>query len=160
MTAPDLDVDLSTEREHLAASRAALRRMREHAQALYASGDGVAGDAWGAETLGRTLARRIAELADDPNTPLFFGRLDFGATAEEHAAHRYHIGRRHVTDAAGEPMVIDWRAPISRAFYRASAGDPQASGSGAGSASTEANSPASRTSTWTAERSWAPRAGS
>jgi DNA helicase IV len=125
MTASELDIDLSTEREHLAASRAALRRMREHAQALYATGDGVAGDAWGAETLGRTLARRIAELADDPSTPLFFGRLDFGPTAGEHAEHRYYIGRRHVTDEAGEPMVIDWRAPVSRTFYRASASDPQ-----------------------------------
>ena len=38
---------------------------------------------------------------------------------------RYHIGRRHVTDDAGEPMVLDWRAPLSRAFYRASARDPQ-----------------------------------
>jgi len=38
---------------------------------------------------------------------------------------RHHIGRRHVTDDAGEPMVLDWRAPLSRAFYRASVRDPQ-----------------------------------
>src|SRR5690606_26657764 len=37
----------------------------------------------------------------------------------------HHIGRRHVTDEAGEPMVLDWRAPVSRAFYRASVADPQ-----------------------------------
>jgi hypothetical protein len=37
----------------------------------------------------------------------------------------FHVGRRHVTDAAGAPMVLDWRAPISRKFYRASAKDPQ-----------------------------------
>jgi DNA helicase IV len=123
--APDLDLDLRTERNHLTASRAALRRMREHAQAMYNTGDGVAIDAWGAETLGRTLARRIAELADDPSVPLFFGRLDFGTAAEDHGGARYHIGRRHVTDEAGEPMVLDWRAPVSRAFYRASARDPQ-----------------------------------
>jgi len=96
--------------------------MRERAQALFATGENVAGDAYSAETLGRTLARRIAELADDPNTPLFFGRLDFLDT------NRYHIGRRHVVDDAGEPMVLDWRAPISRAFYRASARDPQGVG--------------------------------
>jgi DNA helicase IV len=123
--APDLDTDLDTERRHLADSRAALRRMRERAEALYATGDQAAGDAYTAETLGRTLSRRVAELADDPSTPLFFGRLDFGGTAEEHANHRYHIGRRHVVDDAGEPMVLDWRAPVSRAFYRASAKDPQ-----------------------------------
>jgi len=129
MTLPALEHDLATERAHLTASRAALRRMRERAEALFSTGDGVAGDAWSAETLGRTLARRVKELADDPNTPLFFGRLDFtdsaaGATADDERT-RYHIGRRHVTDEAGEPMVLDWRAPVSRAFYRASARDPQ-----------------------------------
>ncbi len=132
--APDLELDLAAERTHLAVSRAALARMREHAQALFATGDTVAGDGYSAETLGRHLARRVAELADDPNTALFFGRLDFAATATatdtsagpaEHLGARYHIGRRHVTDESGEPLVLDWRAPISRAFYRASAKDPQ-----------------------------------
>ncbi|HEU4421726.1 MAG TPA: AAA family ATPase [Pilimelia sp.] len=127
MSAPDLDTDIQTEREYLADSRTALRRMRERAEALFATGEHVAGDAYSAETLGRTLSRRVAELADDPTTPLFFGRLDFGLdpAAEDHAGHRYYIGRRHVVDDAGEPMVLDWRAPVSRAFYRASARDPQ-----------------------------------
>jgi DNA helicase IV len=119
MSLPALEQDLAAERAHLATSRAALRRMRQRAEALFSVGDGVAGDAWSAETLGRTLAGRVRELADDPNTPLFFGRLDVVDR------HRYHIGRRHVTDDAGEPLVIDWRAPISRAFYQASARDPQ-----------------------------------
>ncbi|GAA3760649.1 ATPase AAA [Plantactinospora mayteni] len=118
MPAQDLDTDLEYERAHLAASRAALRRMREHAESLFQTGQDVAGDAYAAETLGRTLSRRVAELADDPSTPLFFGRLDF-------ADANHHIGRRHVTDPAGEPMVLDWRAPISRSFYRATVRDPQ-----------------------------------
>ncbi|GAB3852790.1 ATPase AAA [Micromonospora andamanensis] len=99
--------------------------MRERAEALFATGDKVAGDAYTAEQLGRHLARRVAELADDPRTPLFFGRLDFGDADAEHAGRRYHVGRRHVTDEQGEPLVLDWRAPVSRAFYRASARDPQ-----------------------------------
>ena len=115
---PDLDTELAHERTHLAESRAALRRMRGRAEALYDAGSEVAGDPYGAEALGRTLSRRVAELADDPNTPLFFGRLDMADTD-------YHIGRRHVTDDAGEPMVLDWRAPLSRSFYRASVRDPQ-----------------------------------
>jgi DNA helicase IV len=56
--------------------------------------------------------------------PLFFGRLDY---AEEHAdarGERFYIGRRHVTDEVGDPMVVDWRAPVSRAFYRASRTEP------------------------------------
>jgi DNA helicase IV len=120
MTVPaqDLDIELTAEQEHLAASRAALKRMRERAEALFATGEQVAGDAYAAETLGRTLSRRVAELTDNPDTPLFFGRLRF--TESDH-----HIGRRQVVDAVGEPMVLDWRAPISRAFYRASAREPQ-----------------------------------
>ncbi|MEH1012378.1 AAA family ATPase [Micromonospora sp. CPCC 206060] len=148
---PDLDQQLAAERAHLDNSRAALRRMRERAEALFATGAQVAGDPFAAETLGRTLSRRVAELADDPTTPLFFGRLDFGGTSDgehdggaadsrpaggpdhdghdghdaDHAGRRYHIGRRHVTDEIGEPLVLDWRAPVSRSFYRASVRDPQ-----------------------------------
>jgi DNA helicase IV len=113
------DSDLDSERSHLAESRAALARMRERAQHLFSTGHTVAGDAYSAETLGTTLRRRVAELADDPNTPLFFGRLTFTDDRD------FHIGRRHVTDDVGEPMVLDWRAPLSRTFYQASARDPQ-----------------------------------
>jgi DNA helicase IV len=118
MSASDLDDELHAERAHLVESRAALGRMRGRAESLFSSGADIAGDAYSAETLGRTLSRRVAELADDPNTPLFFGRLDIEESA-------YHIGRRHVTDDAGEPMVLDWRAPLSQSFYRASVRDPQ-----------------------------------
>ncbi|WP_250029231.1 HelD family protein [Paractinoplanes maris] len=118
MPAFDLDTELTSERTHLAESRAALARMRGRAEALFSTGDKVAGDAYTAEQLGRHMARRVKELADDPATPLFFGRLDIDEAA-------YHVGRRHVTDDAGEPMVLDWRAPLSRSFYRASVRDPQ-----------------------------------
>ncbi|HEY1485630.1 MAG TPA: AAA family ATPase [Micromonosporaceae bacterium] len=120
-----LDQELDDERTHLVESRTALARMRERAEALFAGGDKVAGDPFAAESLGRQLARRIAELTDDPSAPLFFGRLDFGDESEEHAGNDYHIGRRHVVDATGEPMILDWRAPLSRSFYRASVRDPQ-----------------------------------
>src|SRR5919197_4240377 len=101
MSSAATDPDLISERAHLAASRAALARMRERTQALFATGDTVAGDAFSSESLGRTLARRLAELADDPDTPLFFGRLDHEPDGE-HGAASYHIGRRHVVDDAGE----------------------------------------------------------
>ncbi|MFD6661232.1 HelD family protein [Micromonospora chalcea] len=120
-----LDAELAAERAHLTASRAALSRMRERAEALFATGDKVAGDSYTAEQLGRHMARRVKELADDPTTPLFFGRLDFGETDPDHAGREYHVGRRHITDELGEPLVLDWRAPVSRSFYRASARDPQ-----------------------------------
>jgi DNA helicase IV len=118
MPSIDLDSELADERAHLAESRAALKRMRGRAEALYDVGSELALDPHGAEALGRALRRRIADLADNPSTPLFFGRLDIDEIA-------YHVGRRHVTDDAGEPMVLDWRAPLSRSFYRASVRDPQ-----------------------------------
>ncbi|MCY0927406.1 AAA family ATPase [Streptomyces sp. H27-H1] len=73
---------------------------------------------------------RIKALADLAHTPLFFGRLDYlhapGAELSEGAeGEQFYIGRRHVHDAGGDPMVIDWRAPVSQPFYRASKNDPQ-----------------------------------
>ena len=44
--------------------------------------------------------------------------------SDDVAGHSFHIGRRHVHAPDGTPAVIDWRAPVSRAFYRASAADP------------------------------------
>ncbi|WP_244315339.1 HelD family protein [Streptomyces glaucescens] len=82
-----------------------------------------------AQVLQRQIDERIKALADLSDTPLFFGRLDYlhapGADRAEGAeGERFYIGRRHVHDADGDPMVIDWRAPVSQPFYRASKKDP------------------------------------
>jgi DNA helicase IV len=82
-----------------------------------------------AEVLARQIDERIKALADLSHTPLFFGRLDYlhapGADlAEGTGGERFYIGRRHVHDGDGDPMVIDWRAPVSQPFYRASKKDP------------------------------------
>jgi DNA helicase IV len=82
-----------------------------------------------AEVLSRQIDDRIKALADLSDTPLFFGRLDYlhspGADRAEGAdGERFYIGRRHVHDHDGDPMVIDWRAPVSQPFYRASKKDP------------------------------------
>ncbi|MEU5363263.1 UvrD-helicase domain-containing protein [Streptomyces sp. NPDC005925] len=82
-----------------------------------------------AQILERQIQDRIKALADLSDTPLFFGRLDYlhapGADRAEGAeGERFYIGRRHVHDADGDPMVIDWRAPVSQPFYRASRKDP------------------------------------
>ena len=46
---------------------------------------------------------------------------------------RFYVGRRHVSDEAGDPMVVDWRARISLAFYRASRASPLRVATSAGS---------------------------
>ncbi|WSL13520.1 AAA family ATPase [Streptomyces sp. NBC_01288] len=82
-----------------------------------------------AAVLSRQIDDRIKALADLSDTPLFFGRLNYlhspGADQAEGAeGEQFYIGRRHVHDADGDPMVIDWRAPVSQPFYRASKKDP------------------------------------
>jgi DNA helicase IV len=118
---------LRRERDHLAGSRAALRAMREDAESLDISD--VAGTWVTQQVLHDQIQRRIAALADLAHTPLFFGRLDFlhaisSDESEGAGGERFYIGRRHVHDAEGDPMVIDWRAPVSQTFYRASRKDP------------------------------------
>ncbi|KRE40473.1 HelD family protein [Knoellia sp. Soil729] len=106
--------ELTHERAHLANARAELGRMRERTLALDVQG----GDAVSSERLAETLWRRARSLEDDPATALFFGRVDLDTDE------RWYIGRRHVTDDAGDPLVIDWRAPVSTTFYRASHTEP------------------------------------
>ncbi|MGW4641099.1 HelD family protein [Sphaerisporangium sp. NPDC004334] len=129
--APDISGDDSTshpddpagvlraERDHLTASRAALRAMREHAQSLSAD---AAGDWVSQQVLQGLLDQRVAALADHPDTPLFFGRLD--RAGDDDLPLTIHVGRRHVHDDHSRPLVIDWRAPVSRAFYQARPSDP------------------------------------
>ncbi|MFD9813828.1 HelD family protein [Streptomyces sp. NPDC059080] len=125
---------LRSERDHLAASRAALRAMRADAEALNIAD--VTANWVNAKVLQGEIDARIKALADLAHTPLFFGRLDYlhapgldpsegGAGADGgHGGENFYIGRRHVHDAHGDPMVIDWRAPVSQPFYRASKKDP------------------------------------
>src|SRR5215468_10949590 len=121
------DPVLAAEREHLRQSREYLRLMREDVLALPALG----GDRVSIEYLKADLYHRAEALRDIPAAPLFFGRLDYatGSVWSDEAeagtdGERFHIGRRHVHDRDGHPIVIDWRAPVSRAFYRASRSDP------------------------------------
>ncbi|MEV6835268.1 UvrD-helicase domain-containing protein [Streptomyces sp. NPDC051133] len=121
-----LDDPLARERSHLASSRAALRAMREDVEALDIKD--VTANWVNAAVLARQIDDRIKALADLSDTPLFFGRLDYlhapGAErAEGGEGERFYIGRRHVHDHDGDPMVIDWRAPVSQPFYRASKKD-------------------------------------
>lgn len=108
-----VDDVLSLEQTYLANARADLARMRQRTLSLEVQG----GDKVSAEYLSAALYHRAKALVDDPSTTLFFGRTDHSDGA------RWYIGRRHVADPGGEPVVIDWRAEVARAFYRASRTD-------------------------------------
>jgi DNA helicase IV len=119
---PETAVDvLARERIHLSESRVALQRMRQRTASLEAFG----GDHVSTEHLKQALYRRMKALEDDPTVPLFFGRLDYDARLGAEQDETLYMGRRHVTgEAGGEPLVIDWRAGMSRPFYQARPGEP------------------------------------
>jgi DNA helicase IV len=58
------------------------------------------------------LRHRLTSLDTDMDG-LSFGRLD------EEAGDTWYVGRRHVEDARGDPVVVDWRADVAIPFYRA-----------------------------------------
>ena len=127
MIVPDdpLPPELAAERAHLTLARSCLAEMTVGAAAI--ADYGV--DELASQSLGRMRAQRLAALTADPDAPAFFGRIDRdrdpGADtgSSDSGVEVFHVGRRHVRDAAGDPVVIDWRAPISRAFYRATPQD-------------------------------------
>ncbi|MER7248216.1 ATP-binding domain-containing protein [Kribbella sp. NPDC000426] len=117
---PDTSDTLQAEKDYLKNSRAALAVMREKTGALEVH----SADRVNQEFLMAAIFRRMKELEDDPDVPLFFGRLDYIEPTDE----TFHIGRRHVNDELGEPLVVDWRADISVPFYRASKTEPMGVG--------------------------------
>jgi len=141
MTSPDpvLVTSLTQERAYHDTCRAALAAMVDGAQEHVVTGEDVSASGADAEVLGYRLRSRAKEMRELPEGPLFFGRLDFGQSdfgrldfggecggAGEHAGQSYHVGRRRITEhPSAPPLVVDWRAPVSRAFYQASARDPQ-----------------------------------
>ncbi|GAA2430718.1 AAA family ATPase [Streptomyces glaucus] len=133
-TDPALHHELDRERAHHDHCRAALAAMVDEAREQVVTGEDVSASGADAEVLGYRLRSRARALRALPEGPLFFGRLDFAESDGEDsgrprpaAADRtLHIGRLRITeDPAAPPLVVDWRAPVSRAFYQATARDPQ-----------------------------------
>ncbi|MEU0335727.1 AAA family ATPase [Streptomyces sp. NPDC006193] len=128
MTSPHtaLEDALHAERAYHDTCRAALAAMVEGAAEQVVVGEDVSASGADAEVLGRRLRSQAKALRELPPGPLFFGRLDFAEDAPGHGGQSYHVGRLRITeDPAAPPLVVDWRAPVSRAFYQASARDPQ-----------------------------------
>jgi DNA helicase IV len=126
----ELDHELRAERHMLEHARRCLAIMRRRAESLTASSGG---DWVSEEVLHWRIQQRIASLADDGSSGLFFGRIDYDSTAELPDA-RFYLGRRHVVDDQGDPVVIDWRARLAHPFYRATPVTGSACGCAAASA--------------------------
>ncbi|MEU4806944.1 UvrD-helicase domain-containing protein [Actinosynnema sp. NPDC023587] len=111
VTGSGIDREIDIEQEYAAALYARLDALREEAaERLVAArrdgGDREAVAVWQAE---------VARL-DTVEQGLCFGRLDM------HDGRRVYIGRLGLfRDADGEPLLVDWRTPVARAFYTATA---------------------------------------
>ncbi|MBM3662312.1 MAG: helicase [Actinobacteria bacterium] len=123
---PD-DPELIAEQATIDRAYASLERMRDAARArrrLYDDGPGGTPQnrrerdyVWG------QVEQRLAQL-DIGDQSLVFGRIDFEPNAENPESEAFHVGRIAVSDENFDPVVVDWRAPIAEAFYRATGADP------------------------------------
>jgi DNA helicase IV len=94
--------------------------MRARTEATVAIDD-MAAQAVDGEIARWHLQQRLRAL--DVDVPgLAFGRIDEEGRAGAPGA-TWYVGRRHVEDDRGEPVVVDWRAAVSTPFYRATAAD-------------------------------------
>jgi DNA helicase IV len=125
--------EIEAEAGYLAQAQAALRRMRadvlDTETPEFVSGTD---EVWFNTMYRLARAQRAEDLIDLPDVPLFFGRLDYEPgvvrdhdPSEDAGADRVYVGRRHIRDDDGTPLVVDWRAAVSMPFYRATPDDRQ-----------------------------------
>jgi len=111
--------DLADERARLALARACRDRMIARLERVDPA---AAADEITAEYVEMTVWEALDSLRS-PGAGEFFGRID-GPAPDDRSSERWYIGRRHIEDDHHDAVVVDWRAPISAPFYRATAVDP------------------------------------
>src|SRR5487761_2394794 len=118
--------EMKEEQVFLDLALTALDHMRDGARSLRDSAAVAnmrgAGDLVERDVVMGTALNRLDQLAIG-DQPLFFGRIDYAPDELGHADD-YHVGRLAVSDEELNPLVIDWRAPVAEAFYRATGVEP------------------------------------
>jgi len=113
--------EVAEEQAFLDRALEALDHMRDEARSLRDSAAVAnmrgAGDLVERDVVMGTALHRLDQLAIG-DQPLFFGRIDYNPDAVG-AIDVYHVGRLAVSDDQLNPLVVDWRAPVAEAFYRA-----------------------------------------
>ncbi|MGK2928312.1 MAG: HelD family protein [Acidimicrobiales bacterium] len=116
--------ELASEQAYVDYAHACLDASRDRARSLRSMvevGKGGTEQArWEREMIEGNIASRLHQLELGEHS-LVFGRLD---TDAESGRETYYIGRMSVADDDQEPVVVDWRAPVSEAFYRATGPQP------------------------------------
>jgi DNA helicase IV len=118
---PAIDDELQAERRYVDAVYQRLQDLRARAQGLAAEAlirdeDHVVDSLFERDVVAAQAARRLVAL-DLPKGRMAVGRLDLDDGG------RWYVGRLAVADEAGDPMLVDWRAPAAAAFYQAVPGD-------------------------------------
>src|SRR5689334_19762577 len=108
--------ELASERARLRFAQECLDAMRHKTASRISNEEILAANEADAEAVKWQLQRRLASL-DDEAAVLCFGRID------EERGDRWYIGRRHIEDVRGAPVVVDWRAAVATPFYRATLAD-------------------------------------
>lgn len=111
--------DLAGEQQRLEFSRACRDRMIEQLEHVDPQ---AAADEITSEYVEMTVWEALDSLRS-PGAGEFFGRIDEPSPTGP-GRDEWYIGRRHIEDSNHDPVVVDWRAPISAPFYRATAVDP------------------------------------
>ncbi|MFI5592222.1 HelD family protein [Amycolatopsis sp. NPDC051758] len=114
MTGEDVNRELELEQKYVAGLYARVDALRETAAARLVAAQRVDGDRDAAAVWQAEAAR-----LDSVEQGLCFGRLDTDD------GERRYIGRLGLFRADdGEPLLVDWRVPVARAFYTATAAAP------------------------------------
>ena len=113
--------EIKEEQEFLDRALDALDHMRSEARSLRDSAAVAtmrgAGDLVERDVVMGTALQRLDQLAIGDQS-LFFGRIDY-LDRDDRPGDTYHVGRLAVSDVELNPLVVDWRAPVAEAFYRA-----------------------------------------
>ena len=115
--------EIAEEQQFLEEAYAAHSRLLEEAETnrkrFAVPLEGGPGDMEVREASMETFMRRIEDLQVG-DTALYFGRLDFLPEANR-GDRPFRLGRLSISDEDQNQLIVDWRAPVAEAFYRATA---------------------------------------
>ena len=118
----DLHPDHHAEQGYLRHARATLEAMIERTQRVLEFSEQRVRDedSVDAKIAQSKMVERL-HAVDVGNVALCFGRIDEDPIITD--GDQWYVGRRHIENADGTAVIIDWRAPVAIPFYRATAAD-------------------------------------
>src|SRR6478735_11650401 len=124
------DDELAAEQAYVDHAYACLERTRNAVTSQRDQTDGGQGGTFQARYERDVIFDNVAQRLDQLNLgdqSLCFGRIDLDPEQlplEDRMASRFYIGRLAVSDENQDPVIVDWRAPVAEAFYRATGPEP------------------------------------